>query len=138
MVANVVKKPLLAGVVLLLALLMISIFAPTVADKSGEHSAAIILKSAFSSYRNKHGRSPQTIVELEPFLEESTRRDCTITEPEAGHYHVEMCAEHRVFHVDVEYRLNRKGQVERYHVGNIRTERNGDCASGTRRQSGSP
>ena len=57
MVTNVAKKSVLAVLVLIVVLLVLSIFGPTVADKGGENRIGIVLKSAISSYRDAHGRA---------------------------------------------------------------------------------
>ena len=98
-----------------------SVFLPTLVDEEGEHSVAISLKSALSAFRQNHGRNPARFTELEPLLEEITRWECNITEANADRYEIEMFGKYKKYYVDLEYKADEQGKMERYHVVDIRS-----------------
>ena len=126
MVVNVGRGLVAAVIVVLIALLLLSVFAPTVVDGDGEDSAAMFVSAALWAYKDENGHAPENLVSIQSFLRESTRWTCSITEARADHYHVEMSGKYRTYYLDVEYRVNTRGEIEKYHVASIRSNRGGE------------
>lgn len=117
-------KKLLASVALLgVTGALLSVLLPAMVDGQREHSVAITLKSALSAFRRDHGRDPIRFNELEPLLEEITRWECRIEEGGADHYMIAMSGNHKTYCVDLEYRVDNQGKMEKYHVVDIRVSR---------------
>ena len=123
MVANVVRGLVGAVIVLLIALLLLSVLAPTMVDGDGEESPAIFVSAALWAYKDEHGHAPENLVSIQSFLRESTRWTCSITEARADHYDVEMSGKYRTYYLDVKYSVNKRGEIEKYHVASIRSTR---------------
>lgn len=109
--------------VLAIGVVMMSVFGPTVIDGNRKHSVGMLIETALWAYKDENGHAPESLVEIQPFLERATGWACRITEPKADQYQIEMHGGHRTYYVDIEYRADHEGKMEEYRVVSIDSRR---------------
>ena len=116
---------MVAVIVVFAGVVLLSVFGPTLVDEDGEHSVAMFVKAALWAYKDENGHAPERFVSIEPYLRELTRWPCSITEAGTDYYHVEILGKDRTYYVDIEYRVDMHGEIEKYYVASIRSNRDG-------------
>ena len=111
-VQQVGKVVLLLGLICACAWVLI----PSVVS-CGPSAYASLIRNALAACRQEQGVFPQSFLEVEPFLELSTRTDCRITQNTQDTYRVEMpLSTSRVYDIEVTYRVDCDGLLEKYNV----------------------
>ncbi len=83
-----------------------------------------LVRNALFAYRAQAEQFPRSFLDVEQFLEISTRTDCRITQSTEDTYRVEMpLTSGTTYFMDVTYRVSADGNLESYHVRIVGNER---------------
>ncbi len=83
-----------------------------------------IIRDAVAAYKAENGRYAASLIEVEPYLEASTRTDCLITEEGPGDYRVVVpLGNGKTHYMHVAYVLTGDGELETLYVQLTDTKR---------------